>query len=153
MPKLPHFSPVPDNVRIRGFSTRVRALANLVEIRDVVSALVFHQLDPQGREITDIGNKQRKNPLITVRLDRQANTSSGATNLQIQVNDAALHRIRLHRNEGTTIAQVLVPSAIYQAALQWHDPSVRTHLENIVRSSLLLSHASLGGQYTIVDDR
>src|SRR4051794_30608842 len=100
--KLPHFNSMQDNVRIRGFSPRVRGLANQVEVRDVVSALCFDHLDPAGREITEIGNFQRRKPNITVRLDRQANTSAGAANLQVQVNNVALSRIHLTQNEGTT---------------------------------------------------
>ena len=149
MAKLPHFNAVQDTVLIRGFSQRVKALANPVEVRDVVSALSFDQLDPGGREITDIGNFQRRNPGISVRLDRQANTSAGAANLQIQVNNAALKRIRLTQNEGTTIAQVLVPAAIYRAAFACLEANVRTHLENVVRSALLASYGSPGFQYTI----
>jgi hypothetical protein len=81
MAKHPHFDSVRDNVTIRSFSQQVKGRANQVEVRDVVSALGFSHLDPQGREITDIGNFQRKNPNFTVRLDRQANTSAGAANL------------------------------------------------------------------------
>jgi hypothetical protein len=151
MAKLPHFNSVQDNVMIRGFSQRVRALANQVEIRDVVSALCFDHLDPGGREITDIGNFQRRNPTITVRLDRQANTSAGAANLQVQVNNVALSRIRLNQNEGTTIAQVIVPAAIYRSAFTCREMNVRTHLENVVRSALLSSNNLLGFQYTITE--
>src|SRR5262249_7117785 len=133
------------------FSHRVKALANPIEIRDVVSALSFADIDPGGREITDIGNFQWRNPNITVRLDRQANTSTGAANLQIQVNKVALARIRWNQNEGTTIAQVIVPAAIYRAAFTCHFIPVRTHLENVVRSALLSSNNSPGFQYTIVE--
>jgi hypothetical protein len=146
--KLPHFNFVRDTVTIRGFSRRVWELANQIEVRDVVSALRFEHLDPNGREITDIGHFQRRKPNITVRLDRQANTSDGAANLQIQVNNVALSRIRVNQNEGTTIAQVLVPPAIYQSAFA--QMNVRLHLENVVRSALLRSTESLGFQYTIV---
>jgi hypothetical protein len=151
MAKLPHFTSVRDAVQIRGFSQRVRALANQMEVRDVVSALCFDHLDPAGREITDIGNFQRRNPNITVRLDRQANTSAGAANLQIQVNKSALSRIRLNQNEGTTIAQVLVPPAVYQAAFTFREQNVPVHLENVARSALLSSYASMGFQYTVVE--
>lgn len=150
MAQLPHFDSVQDLVRIRGFSPRVRQLAHPVEIRDVVSALRLEHFDPGGREITDIGNF-RKRPDFTVRLDRQANTSDGAANLQIQVNHAALSRIRLNSTEGTTIAQVLVPAGVFRAAVHCHEPNVRTHLENIVRSALLKSADSLGFQYTVVE--
>ena len=64
MAKLPQFQSVQDNVKIRGFSLRVSGLANQVEIRDVVSALRFEHLDPAGREITDIGNFQRRTPTM-----------------------------------------------------------------------------------------
>jgi hypothetical protein len=149
MPRLPRFGSKQDPVVIRGFSARVRALANPTEVRDVVSALRFDHLDPAGREITDIGNFQRRNPAITVRLDRQANTSAGAANLQVQVNDAALGRVRLNQAEGTTIAQVIVPAAAYRAAVTCHELNVRAHLENVVRSALLASYNSHGFQYTI----
>src|SRR4051812_5883303 len=108
MPKLPHFDSARDNVMIRGFSLRVRGLPPEPEVRDVVSALGFDHLDPGGREITDIGNFQRRTPQISVRLDRQANTTAGAANLQVQVNKVALDRIKLRDNEGTTIAQVII---------------------------------------------
>jgi hypothetical protein len=136
---------------IRGISQRVKSLANQIVVRDVLSALRFDQLDPAGREITDIGNFQRRNPNIAVRLDRQANTSDGAANLQVQVNAVALARIRLNQNEGTTIAQVLVPAAVYRAVFACPETSVRTHLENVVRSALLSSYQSPGFQYTIVE--
>jgi hypothetical protein len=151
MAKQPHFNSARDNVTIRGFSQRVRNLANQVEVRDVVSALRFDHLDPAGRELTDIGNFQRRNPNITVRLDRQANTSAGAANLQIQVNNVALARIHLNQNEGTTIAQVIVPPAIWNSAIAC-PPNVRAHLENIVRSALLSSYDSLGFQFTIGEE-
>jgi hypothetical protein len=151
MAKLPHFDSARDTVMIRGYSARVSRLAKPIEIRDVVSALRFDHLDPRGREITDIGNFQRRNPDITVRLDRQANTTGGAANLQIQVNDAALTRVRLNQHEGTTIAQVIVPAAIYRSAADCAEANVRTHLENVVRSALLLSHQSFGFQFTIVE--
>jgi hypothetical protein len=134
---------------IRGFSQRVRNLASEPEVRHVVSCLQFAHLDPGGREITDIGNCERRNPLISVRLDRQANTTAGAANLQVQVNNAALSRINLNQNEGTTIAQVLVPPAIYRAAVTCPELNVRAHLENIVRSALLCSYNSMGCQFTI----
>jgi hypothetical protein len=149
MAKLPQFESSRDNVRIRGFSQRIRSLANQTQIRDVVSALNFEHVDPSGREITDIGNFQRKNLNISVRLDRQANTSSGAANLQIQVNQAALSRIRLNQNEGTTIAQVIVPVEVYRSACTCPERNVRGHLENIIRSALLSSFDSLGYQYSI----
>ena len=152
MAKLPHFNSVRDDVVIRGFSQRVKNQANQVEVRDVVSALSFVHVDPGGREITDIGNSQRKNPNVTVRLDRQANTSAGAANLQVQVNNVALSRIRLNQNEGTTIAQVIVPAAVYRAAFACHEITVRTHLENVVRSALLSSYLVPGFQYTIVEE-
>jgi hypothetical protein len=151
MAKLPHFDAIRDGVTIRGYSARVQGLANPIEIRDVISALCFEHLDPGGREITDIGNFQRRNPEISVRLDRQANTSSGAANLQVQVNNAALRRIRLNQNEGTTIAQVLVPPGIYRSAFTCPESNVRAHLENVVRSALLQSSESYGFQYTIVE--
>jgi hypothetical protein len=142
---------VQDKLQIRRFSQRVRSLANPVDVSAVISALCFGHLDPTGREITDIGNYQRRNPNITVRLDRQANTSAGDANLQIQVNNAALNRIRLNENEGTTIAQVIVPAAIYRSAFNCHEPNVRTHLEKVVRSTLRASYDSLGFQHTIVE--
>jgi hypothetical protein len=151
MAKLPHFRWVRDPVAIRGFSARIRALANPVEVRDVVSALCFDHLDPAGREITDIGNFQRRNAAFTVRLDRQANTSAGAANLQIQVNNAALARIRRNQNEGTTIAQVLVPPVVFRAASSCHEQNVRTHLVNVARSALLASYDSLGFQHSVVE--
>jgi hypothetical protein len=151
MAKLPHFSLENDNVRIRGFSQRVRNVANDVDIRSVVSALSFGHLDPAGREITDIGNLQRKWPSISVRLDRQANTTDGSANLQVQVNDSALRRIQLNRIEGTTIAQVIVPAAVYRTAFSCHESNIRLHLENIVRSALLQSSNSFGFQYRIVE--
>lgn len=149
MAKLPQFRSVQDRVMIRGFSQRVRGLADMTDVRSVVSALGFAQLDPAGREITDIGNFQRRNANITVRLDRQANTSAGAANLQVQVNDVALSRIRLNQSEGTTIAQVLVPAAVYRTAFTCHEMNVRTHLENIVRSALLSSYNSPGFQFVV----
>lgn len=33
----------------------------MMEVRGLISALSFAQLDPPGREITDIGNSQRRN--------------------------------------------------------------------------------------------
>lgn len=152
MAKLPHFNSLRDNVMIRGFSQRVRNLANHVDVRDVVSALCFNHLDPAGREITDIGNFQRTRPTITVRLDRQANTTAGAANLQVQLNNVALSRIRLNQSEGTTIAQVIVPAAIYRTTFACHEFNVRAHLENVVRSAILSSYTSPGFQYTIVED-
>jgi hypothetical protein len=152
MAKLPHFESVRDTVMIRGYSARVSNLANQVEIRDVVSALRFEHLDPMGREITDIGNFQRRNPNITVRLDRQSNTSAGAANLQVQVNNAALSRVRLNQNEGTTIAQVIVPASIYRSAVDCPEANVRTHLAHVVRAALLLSTQSFGFQFTIVEN-
>ena len=151
MPKLPHFKSVRDVVMIRGFSPRIRGLATLIDVRTVVGALVFNHLDPAGREITDIGNFQRRHPSITVRLDRQGNSSEGAANLQIQVNNVVLNRLRLNQNEGTTIAQVIIPAAIHRAAVTCPEMNVRTHLENIVRSALLESYNSMGGQFKIVD--
>jgi hypothetical protein len=152
MAKLPHFGSVQDQVRIRGFSPQVWALANQVDVRDVVSALRFDHLDPAGREITDIGKREDKNPKITVRLDRQANTSTGAANLQIQVNDVPLDKIHVKKGDGTSIAQVIVPAAIHRAAIDCPDPSnARAHLENVVRSALLSSYNSMGSQYTIVE--
>jgi hypothetical protein len=151
MAKLPHFNAVKDHVMIRGYSLRVQGLANSVEIRDVISALRLDHCDPGGREITDIGNFQRRNPNITVRLDRQANTSGGAANLQVQVNATALSRVRLNQNEGTTIAQVIVPAGIYRSAVNCPEINVRAHLENVVRSALLQSVESFGFQYTIVE--
>ena len=50
MAKLPHFTAVKDSVAIRGYSQRVRNLANEVDIRAVVSALDFLNFDPAGRE-------------------------------------------------------------------------------------------------------
>ena len=152
MAPLPHFNSVRDTVTIRGFSSRVKGLANQADVRDVVSALQFNHLDPAGRENTDIGNFQRRNPQITVRLDRQANTSAGAANLQVQVNKVALDRVRVNQNEGTTIAQVIVPAAIHGSALACPEMNVRTHLENVVRSALLESYNSLGCQYSIVEE-
>lgn len=152
MAKLAQFKAVLDNVRIRGFSQKVRSLANPTEIRDVVSALRFDHLDPKGREMTDIGNYQRRNPGISVRLDRQANTSDGAANLQIQVNNAALGNARVNQSEGTTIAQVLVPLASFQAAVDCPEKNVRVHLENTVRSALLSSYNSMGYQYLIKEE-
>jgi len=151
MATLPHFDSLKDSVMIRGYSIRVRGLANDVEIRDVVSALCIDQLDPGGREITDIGNFHHRNPSITVRLDRQANTSGGAANLQLQVNSAALSPIRLNQSDGTTIAQVIVPALVYRSAFACPQTSVRAHLENVVRSALLSSLQSMGFQYTIVE--
>ena len=49
MAKLPHFKSVQDNVTIRGFSQRVKGLANQIEVRAVISALCFDHLDPAGR--------------------------------------------------------------------------------------------------------
>lgn len=154
MPKLPHFSPVRDNARIRGFSQRVRNLANEIDIRSVVSALTFGHLDPVGREITDIGHFQTggRSRVISVRLDRQANTTDGSANLQVQVNNSALARIHLNSAEGTTIAQVIVPANVYRSAFSCHETNVRTHLENVVRSALLQSGNSFGFQYSIVED-
>jgi hypothetical protein len=147
MAKQPTFRAVQDPVLIRGYSQRVKALANPADVRQVVGYVSFDHLDPAGHEITDIGNAQRRYPNITVRLDRQANTSAGAANLQVQVNDVALARIRRNQNEGTTIAQVLIPAAVHRTArAAMH---LRTHLENVVRSALLSSYGSSGFQYTI----
>jgi hypothetical protein len=134
---------------IRGYSPRVRNLADAIELRDVVSALRFEHLDPAGREMTDIGNFQRRKHDISIRLDRQPNPTSGGANLQIQVNNAALARISLNPSEGTTIAQVLVPASVYQAAFACHEHNVRTHLENVVRGALLASAESAGVQFVI----
>ncbi len=149
MSALPHFRSARDHVTIRGYSPQVSALSSLIDVRGVVSSLCFDHLDPSGREITDIGNHQRRNPSTTVRLDRQANTTAGAANLQVQVNEVALSRIRLNQNEGTTIAQVIVPASIYRAAFACHERNVRVHLENVVRSALLSSYESRGAQFTI----
>ncbi len=153
MPALPHFSPKRDAVVIRGFSpTKVLPRANAADVRAVVSALAFEHLDPGGREVTDIGNFQRRNRAITVRLDRQANTSDGAANLQVQVNDVALAGVRLAANEGTTIAQVLVPAAVYRAAFTCPQQNVRAHLVSVARSALLASYGSNGYQYSVQQD-
>lgn len=148
MSRLPTFRSVKDHVQIRGFSQRVQALVNPVDVRAVVSALRFNHFDPAGREITDIGNFQKRNPDITVRLDRQANTTAGAANFQVQVNDVALEGTRLNQAEKTTIAQVILPAAVYRAAMTSGE-NARAHLENIVRSALLESYSSPGLQYTI----
>lgn len=149
MARLPQFTAEKDRVRIRGFSQRVRALASEVDIRHVVSALEFAHLDPMGREFTDIGNWQQAFDDITVRLDRQANTTGGAANLQIQVNNAALTGVRLTKLEGTTIAQVLVPAEVFRAARDYREQSVRAHLVNVVRSALLQSSNAAGWQFTV----
>jgi len=150
--KLPHYSSVQDGVMIRGFSQRIRGLASLMDVRQVVSGLRLDHFDPGGREITDIGNCQRDYPSISVRLDRQPNTTNGAANLQIQVNNAALSRVRRTPNEGTTIAQVLVPASVHRSAVTCPELNVRTHLENVVRSALLTSYESMGHQYVITED-
>jgi hypothetical protein len=152
MAKLPTFSAAKDQVVIRAYSARVKGLAKTHEVRDVVSGLCFDHLDPSGREITDIGNCQRKNPNISVRLDRQPNTSGGAANLQVQVNNAVLKQFPLKQNEGTTVAQVLVPGSIFRSAFNCPQPNIRTHLENVVRSAILQSFESTGSQFTIVED-
>ena len=90
MGKLPLFSPARNVVPIRAYSRRVRQLVRRRDIRTVVAALTLDHFDPHGSEITDIGNLQRKEPDISVRLDRQGNTTEGAANLQIQVNRSAL---------------------------------------------------------------
>ena len=151
MAKLPHFSSEKGSSKIRGFSQRVRNLAKETDIRSVVSALSFGHIDPLGREITDIGNFQRRRPDVSVRLDRQANATDGSANLQVQVNASAMTRIRLKEAEGTTVAQVLVPRRIYRAAFSSHERNVRTHLENVVRSALLQSSKSHGFPYRIVE--
>jgi hypothetical protein len=140
-----------DRVMIRGFSARIRNLATKHDIDQVVSALCFKHLDPALKELTDIGNFQDKpkTAAITVRLDRQANTTDGAVNLQVQVNNAALAAVRRNQAEGTTIAQVLVPSEVVRAASTCHELGVRIHLENVVRSALLLSANSNGFQYRV----
>ena len=61
MAELPHFKSVKDSVKIRGYSARVRGLANQVEIRDVVSALRLNQLDPAGR--AGVGRSQARRNL------------------------------------------------------------------------------------------
>jgi hypothetical protein len=152
MARLPHFNAVRDQVNIRGFSPRVRMLANEMDIRRVVSRLDFLHLDPAGRETTDIGNWQRRQADISVRLDRQANTSAGAANLQVQVNKAALQGARLGGDEGTTIAQVLIPAQVYQTAFSCPQPNVRTHLLSVVRSALIQSVNSKGAQFLIVEE-
>jgi hypothetical protein len=70
----------------------------------------------------------------------------------VQVNNAAVRRIRLNQGEGTTIAQVLVPATVYRTAFSCHEANVRTHLENVTRSALLQSSSSFGSQYRIVED-
>ena len=153
MPPLPRFKSVRDHVTITGFSRRVYDRAEPLDIREVVSGLRFGHLDPAGREITDIGRCQHRNPDITVRLDRQANTSEGAANLQIQVNDVALVGLDLRNDEGTTIAQVLVPADIYATAFACPETeNARTHLLNVVRSALLQSIDSFGSQYSIANE-
>ena len=150
MAKLPHFRWVKDVIMFRGYSPRVRSWANDVDIRTVVSALRIGHLDPAGREITDIGNWEDETPDISVRLDRQANTTGGAANLQVQVNNAAF-RGGLNQGERTTIAQVIVPAPVYGTAMSCHETNIRDHLENVVRSALLESSGSFGFQYTIVE--
>lgn len=151
MAKLPQFSAVRDTVMIRGYSSNVRKLASEPDIRLVVSALDFARLEPAAREMTDIGNFQRGNPKISVRLDRQANTSAGAANFQIQVNNVVLSKIKLGHTEGTTIAQVLVPVNIYRSAYNCPEHNVRDHLASVVRSALLQSLQSMGSQFTIAE--
>jgi hypothetical protein len=144
MAKVPNFDSRQDPVVIRGYSARVKALANQAEVRfQVISAVRLNDFDPGGRE-------HRIGDATTVRLDRQANTSDGSANLQLQVNDAALARIRLNQHEGTTIAQVLVPAAVFRTAFACPDVGVRTHLENVVRAALLKSYESMGFQFTVV---
>ena len=151
---LPNFSSKKDDVRIRGYSTRVRNLASNIDIRHVVRSLTFEHMNPHNKgQYTDIGNWQRSHPDISVRLDRQTNTTAGAANLQVQVNNAVLNRINLNQNEGTTIAQVLVPVEVFETASDYHEKSVRTHFENVVRSALIQSSKSSGFQYTIVENR
>jgi hypothetical protein len=127
----------------------VRDRGNEIDIRAVVSALDFLNLDPAGREQTDIGNFQRRQANISVRLDRQANTSDGAANLQVQVNNAALAGTKLTKLEGTTIAQVLVPASVYRAAFLCREQNVRAHLVTVVRSALLQSSQSPGCQFRV----
>ncbi len=147
MGALPHFSSVKDAVMITGYSPRIKDLADPFEIRDVVSALRFGHCDPAASDIRIFRIAERN----TVRLDRQSNTSAGAANLQVQVNDAALRRIRQNQFERTTIAQVIVPASIYQLAFGCPEVNVRAHLESVVRSALLSSVNSFGFQYTIVE--
>lgn len=151
MPKLPTFKLVRDNVMIRGFSQKVRALAEPLDVRAVVAGLTFDYLDPAGREFTDIGNVKRHQPNITVRLDRQANPTAGGANLQVQVNDVALSRIRLNPAEGTTIAQVLVPASAHRAVVACRERSVQKHLASVVRSALLSSYDAMGWQCSIAE--
>jgi len=66
------------------------------------------------------------------------------------VNNAALANIHLNNDERTTIAQVIVPASIHREAIESPEPmNSRAHLENVVRSALLLSFESMGFQYSI----
>jgi len=152
MPRLPRFGSREDTLMIRGFSADVRALADRVEVRHAVSGLRFAHLDPDGREITDIGNLQRADAEITVRLDRQSNPSAGGANLQLQVNAGALRRLRGGAGRGTTVAQVIVPASIYRVAFTCPESNVQRQLERETRGALLRSFASEGYGYSIVLD-
>lgn len=150
MPPLPQFRARKDMTTIRRFSKRVRNLAKDLDLRRAAGHLRFENLDPEERRTYTIYGEDDC-PGITVRLDREANTSDGAANLQIQVNDSALARIHRNEHEGTTIAQVLVPGAVYRAAFACPERrNACAHLENIVRSALLQSADSGGFPFTIV---
>lgn len=152
MAKHPGFAAKQDSVRIRGYSENIARLANENDVKQVVSSLSVGHLDPRGREITNIGNYGPPKHSLTVRLDRQSNTSEGSANLQIQVNNSALKGSPASRDAGTTISQVIVPAAVYQVAVTCHEHSVQTHLANIVRSALIASYKSKGYQYTITEN-
>lgn len=142
MAKLPVFSSLSTSSKIRGFSAQVYRRASTMDIRLVVARLTIGDLDPNGRE-RNIGSEQ------TVRLDRQANISGGGANLQIQVNNAALEGIAIHREQRTTIAQVIVPATIFEAAWNCPEHNIRRHLERTVRAALVSGCDGMGLTWTI----
>jgi hypothetical protein len=145
MPELPRFTSKRESDKIRGFSTAVKARANLIDVRKVVSSLQFEHLDPINVKSPNIDRA------ATVRLDRQPNPTAGGANLQVQVNQEALAGVRLN-DAGTTVAQVIVPPDIYRTAIACHEKNVRVHLLNVVRSALITSFDSSGFSYRIVMD-
>ncbi len=142
------FSPVQDIVKISRFTAKVHKKATPHDMDFVISAACLKHLDPGIiRGLGNIGNFDKER--FTVRLDRQANSTKGAANLQIQVNDSALAQVHLnHQIEGTTIAQVLVPFEVYRAAVPG-DISLGNQLQGAVRKALRDSFNSNGYQFVV----
>ena len=142
MPPIPQFR-ARRTTRIRGYQADARRAASNNDIRQVVGHLRYGHLDPNGRELRIASHG-------TVRLDRQANTTDGAANLQVQLNDTPGGR---RNTGGTTIGQVLIPPDVYDLAHSHPiDSGVREQLTSVTRSALIQSCDSGGYTYVIEVD-